>query len=67
MTGFNLDNVTFEEGTEVQQNAFCGIWETARPALDILVLVIRNPIAKWIIGLVIMVGDKVKEKVCSTT
>jgi len=62
----NFKNVSFEEGTEEKQNAFCGIWETAKPALEMLAVILKNPIVKWIIGLVITVGDKVKEKVCAT-
>lgn len=62
----DMKNVSFEEGTEEKQNAFCAIWETARPAIELLAAIIRNPIAKWVIGLVINVGDAVKEKVCGT-
>jgi hypothetical protein len=60
----NFDNVSFEENTEEKQNAFCGIWETAKPALELLTTIIKNPIVKFVIGLVITVGDRVKEKVC---
>lgn len=63
----NLNNVSFEEGTEEKQNAFCGIWETAKPALELLVAFIKNPIAKWVIEIVITVGDRVKEKICGVT
>jgi hypothetical protein len=60
----DMKNVSFEENTEEKQNAFCGIWETAKPALELMTASLKNPIAKFVIDLVISVGDRVKEKVC---
>lgn len=60
----DMKNVSFEENTEEKQNAFCGIWETAKPALELMTAILKNPIAKFVIDLVISVGDRVKEKVC---
>lgn len=64
MINLDLKKVSFEEGTEDKQSAFCGIWATAKPALELLVAFIKNPIAKWVIEIVITVGDRVVEKVC---
>ena len=66
MMDFNLKNVSFEEGTEEKQNAFCGIWETSKPGLQLLQSIIKNDIVKWVIGIVIVLGDRVAEKFCGT-
>jgi hypothetical protein len=60
----DMKNVSFEENTEEKQNAFCGIWDTAKPALELMTAIIKNPIVKFIVGLIITVGDRIKEKVC---
>ncbi len=60
----DMKNVSFEENTEEKQNAFCGIWDTAKPALELMEAIIKNPIVKFVIGLIIQVGDRIKEKVC---
>lgn len=64
MNLFDINKVSFEENSEVHQNAFCSIWETAKPALELLIQIIKNPIVKWVIEIVITVGDRVKQKVC---
>lgn len=45
---------------------FCKIWPQAQEGLNVLEGIIKNPIAKAAIGIVIAAGDAVSKSICST-
>lgn len=46
------------------QNQFCTIWPSAKQGLELLQQLIRNPIAKGAISVVIAAGDAVSKTIC---
>jgi len=46
------------------KDKFCEIWPGAKKALELLQGIIKNPIAKGAIGIVIAAGDAVASKIC---
>ena len=44
---------------------FCKIWPQAKEGLDVLQGIIKNPIAKAAIGIVIAAGDAVSKNICN--
>lgn len=48
----------------IEGNRFCTIWPGAKEALTLLQSIIKNPIAKGAIGVVIAAGDAVSKQVC---
>lgn len=46
------------------KNKFCEVWPGAKTALELLQGIIKNPIAKGAIGIVIAAGDAVATKIC---
>lgn len=64
-----LENISIDfeakaEGGSKAKEIFCDKWDEARAALDLIVLMVKNPIVKLIVTLVIAVGDGIKTKVC---
>lgn len=45
-------------------NNFCRIWPGAKEALVLLQSIVKNPIAKGAIGIVIAAGDAVSKQIC---
>ena len=64
----DIDNVSIDtEATHEGQPAkevFCQYWADAKRGLDLLSAIVKNPIVKWIVIIVISLGDSVSEKVC---
>lgn len=44
---------------------FCKLWPTAKPALEHLRDLVKNPVVKTVIGTVIRTGDAVAGLVCN--
>ncbi|MFN8297577.1 MAG: hypothetical protein U0T75_00630 [Chitinophagales bacterium] len=51
-------------GNEEAQQRFCELWPTVKGGLQMLVEIIKNPIAKAAIGVVISAGDAVAGRIC---
>jgi hypothetical protein len=47
-----------------QQSEFCKIWPNAKSALEMLQGLVKNPIVKGAIGVIIAAGDAVSSKIC---
>lgn len=61
------DDITLEQEGVAEADGgknFCTAWPLAKPGLEILRDIIKNPIAKAAIGIVISAGDAVSSKVC---
>lgn len=58
------DNISLEKTTEAAQGKFCEIWPKAKEGLELLQKVIKNPVAKAAIGIVIAAGDAVAKNLC---
>jgi hypothetical protein len=48
----------------VLKGEFCKLWPDVKTGLNLLQSIIKNPIAKGAIGLVIAAGDAVSKQVC---
>jgi len=59
----NSNNITL---TTQSSNQFCSIWPSVKQGLQLLESLIKNPIAKGAIGLVIAAGDAVAKQICGT-
>ena len=59
-------DITLTATAEASQGKFCEIWPQARTGLELLQGLIKNPIAKGAIGLVIGAGDAVSKSVCGS-
>jgi len=51
-------------GTSNDHVNFCKLWPAAKPGLEALVLIIKNPIVKGAINLIINAGDSISANVC---
>lgn len=64
----DLDNVSLdmeaEHNGEKAKEVFCNYWEGTRRGLELLMAMVKNPIAKGIIMIVLAVGDGVQNKIC---
>lgn len=65
-----LENVSVDteatyEGKPVKET-FCDHWKEARIGLELIGTVVKNPIAKLIVNIVINIGDGINEKFCPT-
>lgn len=64
----NLDNVSLnmdaEHNGEKVKEIFCTYWEGTRRGLELLQAMVKNPIAKGIIAIVLAVGDGVENRLC---
>ena len=52
------------EGEADATNNFCTVWPTAKPGLEMLRDLIKNPFVKVSISAVIAAGDAVSSRVC---
>jgi len=43
---------------------FCAHWAEAKKGLELAIMLLKNPIAKWVLGLAILIGDKIKQNIC---
>ena len=64
----NLDNVTLDneavnpDNGELAREGFCAAWPTSKIVLEKMQVMIKNPIVKFIVGIVITVGDGIAER-----
>ena len=64
----DLDNVSMDlekehEGHKVK-DIFCDNWDDARKVLQLMEMLIKNPIVRGIINIVIITGNSIARKVC---
>jgi hypothetical protein len=62
----NSNSITLEN-LSANQSKFCQVWPSAKEALTFLQNMVKNPIAKAAIGIVIAAGDAVSKQVCGAT
>lgn len=60
----NREAISLVENAE-QRTDFCSIWPNVKSGLTVLQGLIKNPIAKAAIGIVIAAGDAVTGQICS--
>lgn len=53
-----------ESTGEKAKDIYCKYWDESKKGLELAIMLLKNPIAKWILGLAITIGDKVKERIC---
>ena len=59
----NSGNISLEKAGNTQ-GEFCKAWPSVKSGLQLLQGIIKNPIAKAAIGIVIAAGDAVSKEVC---
>lgn len=59
----DVNKISFE-GKPEDKKKFCQIWPDVKAGLFLLQNIIRNPIAKAAIGIVITAGDSIQGFVC---
>ncbi len=57
------DDITLSN-IDAKKADFCSVWPQARMGLEMLKDLIKNPIAKAAVGIVISAGDAVSSKIC---
>ena len=60
----NVNDISLVSAPVGSKNQFCEIWPGAKTALELLQGIIKNPIAKGAIGIVMAAGDAVASKIC---
>jgi hypothetical protein len=50
--------------SDAKNAGFCTVWPSAKEGLQLLEAIIKNPIAKGAIGIVIAAGDAVAKEIC---
>ncbi len=60
----NSKDISLEKAGVASQGKFCEVWPQAKTGLTLLQGIIKNPIAKAAIGIVIGAGDAVSKTVC---
>jgi hypothetical protein len=64
----NLDDISIESTAsingETAKDIFCKDWATAKKVLTAAQAMIKNPIVKMIIGILITVGDGLQKNIC---
>ena len=60
-----LQDVSIDESAlTANQGIFCEHWPTAKKVLKRLMLVIKNPVAKWVLRGAIAIGDGIHRRSC---
>jgi hypothetical protein len=68
----NLENVSLDmdatshNGERVTE-VFCDNWENSKKGLELVSAMVKNPIVKLIVSIVISVGDGIQQKICTPT
>lgn len=57
MHTYDLKDISLE--TSAEKTSFCEVWPTAKSALQLLQAIIKNPVVKSVIGIVITTGDSI--------
>jgi hypothetical protein len=60
----NAKDISLVAPKAASKNKFCEIWPGTKTALELLQSIIKNPIAKGAIGIVIAAGEAVATKIC---
>lgn len=60
----NAKDISLTATRAGQRNNFCEIWPNAKMALEVLQQIIKNPVAKAAVGIVISAGDAVASRIC---
>jgi len=60
----NAGDISLVSAPAAEKNKFCDVWPTAKKALTLLQEIVKNPIAKAAIGIVIAAGDAVASRIC---
>jgi len=60
----NASDISLVSTPAASKTKFCEIWPNAKSALVVLQGIIKNPIAKGAIGIVISAGDAVASRIC---
>ena len=58
------NDIALAPTADAPQGKFCQLWPQARTGLELLQGIIKNPIAKGAIGVVIAAGDAVSQSIC---
>lgn len=65
----DFHDVSYSENVTVQgrnaKDVFCNGWPAAKTVLESIAAMIKNPIVKVIIGIVIKAGDALSAKICA--
>jgi hypothetical protein len=63
-----LENVSVDLNSSVKgksaMSLFCENWDNAKLALSAIAAMVKNPVVKLIITIVVSVGDGIRSKVC---
>lgn len=60
----NASDISLRSAPATSKKKFCDIWPDAKATLQLLQDIIKNPIAKGAIGIVIAAGDAVAARIC---
>lgn len=63
MKAMNVSDISLE-GTRDAQEQFCKIWPSVKTGLQLLVGIVKNPIVKAAIEVVIKGGDAIASSIC---
>ena len=62
----NHNDITLTPAANTSKNEFCKLWPPAKQALELLQSMVKNPIAKAAIGIVIAAGDAISKSIGCT-
>jgi hypothetical protein len=65
LKGVSIDAEAVIASGQSAKSIFCNGWSTAKVVLEATAAMIKNPIAKLIIGIVIKAGNALSAKICS--
>ena len=64
----DIENVTLdlsaEHKGEKAKEVFCENWDNSKKGLELVIVMVKNPIVKLIVNIVIAVGDGIQSKIC---
>lgn len=65
----NLENVSLdleaqESNGEKAKDVFCDHWGQSKRGLTLVLVIVKNPIVKLIVNIVIAIGDGIESKIC---
>lgn len=55
LTEADIKNVSLEKSPESVN--FCAVWPSAKAGLQVLAGIIKNPVVKGVIGMIVTLGD----------
>lgn len=59
------DDATVESTGEKAKDIFCKHWEQAKTGLELAQMLCKKSLLKWILGLAIIIGNKIEERICN--